>query len=519
MSANEIRSQKKIRLSQPHFYLCGMGVIIRQSFKRSLVHYLAVGIGALNMLFIYSRWTKEYGLAQTIIDDALMLAPFLLLGVNALPIRYFPRYSHDDKKRNAFYSLIFCGAILGSLVTLVVFFVFRHEFRDALVNADDDPLFRSYVFWSVPLAIVVALSSLLVNLTANLHRIVVPAILDQLIPKVGLGVIILAVFYFSWSHHTYMLAYVSIYTIILLGLLIYFWHQARPVWEPFWKYFTQTEYREFFNYMLIGIIGSIGVALAFRIDTFMVTKLMNNVQLTGVYKIITYFTTFIEIPYLSITMIAGPILSKAITNENYDEVRTIYQSASIILAVLGGWIFIGLLVNVRELFSLLPNSDEYQGAFIVVLFSGLARYINLLFSTDNEIIGYSKYFRFNFYMVIFLALSNVIFNFWLIQIYGFIGAALATFIAMAMFSLAKVLFIYYRFHVWPFTQATMYTLLLGVVVFFIVNALPVGGHNLIKIIIKSSLVTALFLGPIMYFGWAPQLNDLWEKLWRRIRPN
>lgn len=494
-----------------------MGVIIRQSLKRSIIHYLAVVIGAVNMLFIYSRWTREYGLAQTIIDDALMLSPFLLLGVNALPVRFFPQFSDDEKKRHAFFSLIFTGAIVGIVFTLLIFLIFRLHLRDALVNADDDPLFSSYVFWSVPLAMVVAISSLMSGMASILHRIVVPAIYEQLLPKIGLGLIILAVAYFTWSTHIFMLVYVGLYTLIMLGTLFYFWRLARPQWVPFWKYFTKADYSEFRIYMLYGIIGSIGVALAFRIDTFMVTKLMNDVQTTGVYKIIIYFTTFVEIPYMSIAIIAGPILSKAITDNNLGEVKSIYQNASIILTVLGGWIMLGLLVNVKELFGILPNSEYYEGAFLTVLFSGLARFINLLFSTDNEIISYSKYFRFNFYMIMLLAVSNVIFNFILIPKFGFTGAASATLISMVLFSLGKVLFIYYRFHIWPFTAATAFTLLLGLAVFFVVNAISIPGSDVIKIIVKGVLVTGLFLGPVLFFRWAPQLNTLIVNVWDRLK--
>ena len=69
-----------------------MGVIKRQGLKRSIVRYIGVLIGMVSMFFIYPLSGEMIGEIRFIVNTAGLLAPFLLLGVNNLTIRFFPRF-------------------------------------------------------------------------------------------------------------------------------------------------------------------------------------------------------------------------------------------------------------------------------------------------------------------------------------------------------------------------------------------------------------------------------------------
>ena len=60
-----------------------MGVIARQSFKASIVGFLGVGVGAINVLFILPKFLtpEEIGVVSTIQRASILLYSLMILGV------------------------------------------------------------------------------------------------------------------------------------------------------------------------------------------------------------------------------------------------------------------------------------------------------------------------------------------------------------------------------------------------------------------------------------------------------
>ena len=90
-----------------------MGVIKRQGIKQSLVNYLAVVIGAISTIFIYPLDTETLGLARFIIDGSMFLAPFLMLGLNGVTIRFFPYFKDEEKRPSRFSAALTFRSLTG----------------------------------------------------------------------------------------------------------------------------------------------------------------------------------------------------------------------------------------------------------------------------------------------------------------------------------------------------------------------------------------------------------------------
>ena len=71
-----------------------MGVIVRQSIITTIISYIGLVIGYLNLLYLYPLFLspEQVGLMRTVQDAAILLAQFAQFGLAQSIIRYFPRF-------------------------------------------------------------------------------------------------------------------------------------------------------------------------------------------------------------------------------------------------------------------------------------------------------------------------------------------------------------------------------------------------------------------------------------------
>ena len=89
-----------------------MGVIQRQSIKRSLVSYIGVGVGVISTLFIYPLESTLYGRIQFVLSVALLLSPVFSLGVKSLAVRFYPEFSEKKEGDRGLFSLLLLLTVL-----------------------------------------------------------------------------------------------------------------------------------------------------------------------------------------------------------------------------------------------------------------------------------------------------------------------------------------------------------------------------------------------------------------------
>jgi O-antigen/teichoic acid export membrane protein len=123
-------------------------------------------------------------------------------------------------------------------------------------------------------------------------------------------------------------------------------------------------------------------------------------------------------------------------------------------------------------------------------------------------------------MVLFLGVLLVFvvvgLNFVFIPMYGINGAALATLIAIGMYSLAKLLFVVLKMNLFPFTKNTVVALFLALVSFGVFYYWDFSFHPFVNIVLKSILVTIFYLGLSYYFKVSSDINFVMNSVFKRI---
>ena len=136
---------------------------------------------------------------------------------------------------------------------------------------------------------------------------------------------------------------------------------------------------------------------------------------------------------------------------------------------------------------------EYSGGILVVFMIGLSKYFDLILGNNNAIIFNSKYYRMVLFLGLMLVFLTITLNMFFIPRYGIIGSAFATLLSVTLYSLAKLLFVVKRMHLYPFTNQTVYSLLITFIIFILFYFWEFPFHPIVAIGMKSVLVAILYV--------------------------
>ena len=409
-----------------------MGIIKRQSLKRTGITYVGVIIGTLSNLFIYPLSWNTYGLAQFIISCSALLLPLATMGVPNVAVKYFSRFNSSDNKSNLFFTVLLI-TLVGTLFTLcLLLYVFESIFFDILEMLQMDlEVFYENTWVVIIVLSFLTVSSLLTQYISNYKRVVVPVIFSNLLHKLVLPTLVICVAFQYLDIVQFKVGFVILYFVSAIGLLWYLLH-LKSIRLRF--HFSQIKFplaKEMSIFALYSFLTVIGITLAFRIDGIMVTSYLGY-EANGYYSFFLFMTNVIIIPYSSIIAIANPIIAQAWSENNISEIDTIYRKSSINLTVAGLLILLNIWLCMDDILSLTENLKAlipYKNVFLLL---AIGQLVNMLSGPNELIIAHSKYFRFNFITILVLGVLAVYLNKILIPGKGLIGAAYAT--AFSLFS-------------------------------------------------------------------------------------
>lgn len=99
---------------------------------------------------------------------------------------------------------------------------------------------------------------------------------------------------------------------------------------------------------------------------------------------------------------------------------------------------------------------------------------------------------------------------------GMNGAALATSLTIVAYNILRLAFVKHFFGIQPFEKSSFRILLLGAACFTGNYFLPYMGNVFADLIIRSVLITICFMGPVLLFKIAPELNTFAIKFLRPL---
>ena len=194
----------------------------------------------------------------------------------------------------------------------------------------------------------------------------------------------------------------------------------------------------------------------------------------------------IAVPSRAMMQIIYPVTAQLLNENKFEELNDLYKKSAINLQVFGGLIMLGIFLNCKELYQLIPK--EYSGGIAVVFLIGLSKFYDMIIGNNAAIILNTKYYRWFLFFGIGLVTLMICLYVILIPIYGIVGAALATLISIIIYNTIKVLFVFWKLNLTPFTIKTVYSFGIIILIFLMFYFWDFTFHPIINIILKSILV-------------------------------
>lgn len=484
-----------------------MGVIIKQSAYASIINYVGVAVGAINMIFLFPKFLGQEGLGlyKAIISMAIILSPFAQVGLARSTLRYFPRFNKGPKSSGRFFTFVLILAFLTvslfiGLFQLVDQWVFGFFEKNAPELIDQ--------YWLIIiLASIMVYISIFESYYKTQLNVVIPTFMREFLLRILSSLLALIYFLniisFEWflklTVASYALTLLLLILIILIKGQLHFSFSIFQLKKPFIK--------EMLNYMVFIMAGAVGSVIVLQIDQLMVTGFM-GVKENAIYVIAFFMGTVIEIPKRSISQMSDAIIANAFENERIDEIKKIYKQSSINQLILGSFVFILVMVNLDNIYAIMPKGETFSSGKIIVMIIGLSKLISMGFGVSAEIIISSKFYKSNIYFVLILAALTIGLNVILIPKFGLTGAALATFTSVFLFNLIKMMYIYFRLNFQPFSIHTISTISLTALCFFIVSIVPQFSNPILNGAYLTLLTTLIFGSLMLIFKPSKEITKL-----------
>jgi len=503
-----------------------LGIIQRQALLNTIVNYLGIIIGFVNVVILFPLFLsqEEFGLTRLVLSLATTMAQLSSFGVHRIAIKFFPVFRKETHKNNGLFLILFLLSITGTIVISLLYFLFKNPILH--YYQDEGNLFSNY-YYLIPLAtfgivIFIVFESFLQALRKTVFTNFLRNVLIRIYWLVALAFYYKGFFSFYHFMIIYMLGYFFVAAMCIFQLVA----SNEFSFDINKKYFKSRLLKPMINYGSYTIFSGLTLVLVISIDTLMIGALLPEQKLTyiGVYAVATYIVSVIFVPNTALARIASPLIAHDWRAKNLKNIDEVYKKSSIIMSFAGGIIFGAIAINIDGILSFMK--PEYALAKYVIIILGFSRVIVMSFGINYSILVVTKFYRAEIVLAIFLLVLVVVTNLIFIPIYGIIGAAIGTALAIIMFNILTFIYIKQKIKLQPFSFKTLYMLLIGCATWYITYSLSITLNNqLFLIIVKSIIFCLLYVTPVYFFKISDDINFLIEtyvkkffSMWKNIFP-
>jgi O-antigen/teichoic acid export membrane protein len=136
----------------------------------------------------------------------------------------------------------------------------------------------------------------------------------------------------------------------------------------------------------------------------------------------------------------------------------------------------------------------------------------MILGNNAAIILNTKYYRWFLFFNLVLFFMMIGLYMILIPIYGITGAALATFLAIFINNTAKLILVYWKMNVFPFTIKTLYSFGIIILVFLMFYFWNFNYFPIVNILLKSVLITIFYMVFNYKLKISLEMNQILDKI-------
>jgi len=480
-----------------------MGIVASQSFKNIISTYLGFFIGAINTLFLYTKFLSAdyYGMVGYMLSLAYVIMPIMAFGMHNTMVKFYSTF----KTRISLHSFLTLMLVLPICVIIPLILI-THLSYDAIVGflSNKNEIIKGYLWHTILIAIALAYFEVFFAWAKVQMKTVFGNFMKEVFHRVGAMTLLFLLHFEVINLEQFMGGLVVVYVLRMLVMNVY----AFSVKLPVIIFKRVPNLRNILKYsFLIIIAGSIATILL-DVDKVMLGHYINIKQI-AYYNVAIFIATVIAVPQRSMHQILLPLSAKYLNEKDFDALEDLYKKSSLNLFIVGGFIFLLIVLNINQLYYIIP--EEFSGGLLVVFMISIAKLYDNALGSNNAILFNSDYYRVVLVLGVFLVILMVLLNMVFIPVLGINGAGIATFLAIFAYNSIKLFFVYKKFKMFPFTSATLRIalLLLASVLVFYFWEFPF--QPIINIGLKSLLVTVIYVFVVYRFNFSEDISLLIKK--------
>lgn len=494
-----------------------MGIVIRQSVKSVLVTFAGIILGALvTVLSMRFFLRSDFGFTKNLITIALQVSYLGLFGFNATLLIYGQKFPPGHRLRGAFLCICVLFPLVISLLVILAYFLFKERWL-AFYNPDDAAMIRKYFVLFPLLTFLSVVISWLESYLQSLHKTALQNFAREILARfIYIGLIVM--YALSWiSFQQFLWLYVMLYLVPIAFLLLIAKKNKGFIfrWEK--GAFSTKEIKEFIRFSGYHMLTVISSVLILQLDVVLLGPLdRNGLEAVAVYGVAALAVSILRNPTRVIGLAATPSFSQYYHDGKIKELRHLFSRSAINMQILGVGMFVLAYLNINNIQQFVgfiqTGYSEIKGIILILMIGQLA---DMITGLNYELIGVTKYYRFNFWIALALLLIVIALNYFLIRYMGIYGAAWATTIGLVIFNIAKALFLWKKLKMQPFYKGSLFIFVAGAVSGLIAWSFPFFGNAFVDLVIRSTLMLLSFGVLLLWWKISPELNELVRNLRNR----
>ena len=491
-----------------------MGIIIKQSLKGSIWSYLGLVVGYINVGLIMPTFfmTDQIGLVQLFVAITTIFTNFSSLGFGSVINRLFPEFRNPNEKHHGFFGILVLVALAGFFISLAAFFFLKPIIIEA--NTEKSPLLVEYFFLLVPIFFFRIFFKLFDGYNRVLRDAVTGTFWNDFIHKIVNLLLIILYSVEVINFRQFMYGYTLSLSLPAFPLLVAFIRKGEFYLKPDFGFLKRPLIREMITVAAFGLINGLSGALTQNIDKLLINQYLSLDQV-GIFSVCALFATVIMIPSRSIAKISVGIIAEAWKRNDKAHIQEIFSKASLNQTIIGALIFSGIIVNLDHIFTILP--DVYrQGKWVLILYA-LGTLIRVSITTGATIIMTSKYYRTLTYIILLQIIVSVSLHILFIPIFGIKGAALSVLLTYTFATLVVAFFLKLKTGLFCYSFKHVWILLIAGISVLVSLLMPGTGMLILDILLKSGVVSLVYIILILSFHLSVDMNRLFKKTIKTFR--
>ncbi len=414
-----------------------MGIVFRQSVKTLIVVFVGAILGAL-IIWLSTKYIakQQLGFTNSLTTFAVTAAQLVMMGFNHTMAVYINRYAQDERKRKLLLTLCFGIPFIILLISSVLYFLLK-PWIVGHFQAADAPLMEQYYAW-LPVYILFFVYQVLLEQYLNLQlKVAIAAFMREVLLRI-LNIALLLIFAFE---------IISFRSFVICSVLVNVVHVS--------IFLLEKEYKDIRIFSTYHALLPIAIILISTMDILLLPFYDHKGFVSvAVYRVAAFFISFMLLPMKALIPASHTMLSRAFAEGNKEHAADIYTRTSINILIATVGISVMLFCNLGNILLIIKNGyTDIIPVFTILLFGNI---VNVACGMNDQVLSITDHYKFNF----FLSLGLIVFLYLLIRLlvpqFSVYGAAWSTTSAIIIFSLIKLLFVWKKLNMQPFSVNTLF---------------------------------------------------------------